>query len=151
MRKIWKILSIVFALEIIAAINGLITKNNISTWYINLNKSNLTPPSYYFGIVWTLIYAILGYIAWLVWQTKNAILKKLYIFQMLLNWLWTPVFFGMHQTQIAVMVLMLLLILVLLLAIKAFRLNKIISFLLIPYLIWLIFAFYLNLYIAINN
>ena len=98
--------------ELISAAIGLSTRFGMYPWYSNLNKSSLTPPGYVFSIVWPLLYcslAILGYL--LYRKRKNSVIDKLfklYWVQMILNWLWSPIFFNLHLTGIALFILMLI-------------------------------------------
>lgn len=145
----------ILIIEAIGAIIGSLTKSNIDNWYVMLNRSFLTPPNYYFGIAWTILYLMIAISGWLFWQlTYNHELKhvkKLFIVQMILNWSWTPIFFKYHLLGAAFICIFLIIILVTLIIIKSFKKAFLPSILLFPYLLWLIFASYLNFYIWINN
>lgn len=102
----------IIVFELISAAIGFSTSSGMYPWYIDLKKSSLTPPGYVFSIVWPLLYcslAILGYL--LYRKRKNSgidKLFKLYWVQMILNWLWSPIFFNLHLTGIALFILMLI-------------------------------------------
>ena len=144
------IISIV-ALIAIGGVIGSLTKPEISTWYSTLNRSALTPPNYVFPIAWTILYGIIGACGWLIWRAsafpKLSIIKTLYVTQLILNWSWTPLFFGLHLTGISLVVLGTMDILVFALICLAYRKMKAVSLLMIPYLFWILFATYLNFYI----
>ncbi len=144
----------IFSLITIGVIIGNLTKIDIGSWYATLNRSPLTPPNYVFGIVWSILYALLGVCGWAIWNNHIRQLKSIkiaYLSQLLLNWSWTPLFFRYHMTGFALICITLMVILVLCIILMTLRKIKIVSFLLTPYLLWLMFAIYLNLYIWLNN
>lgn len=144
----------VFSLILIGAIIGNLTKNGVDTWYATLNRSPLTPPNYVFGVVWTILYAMIGISGWSIWNntTKNlALIKKLYIGQLVLNWSWTPLFFYYHLQGYALICLILIVITVTATMVTTHRTIRMVSLLFAPYLLWLLFATYLNLYIWLYN
>jgi tryptophan-rich sensory protein len=110
--KTFVIIGWIIVFELISAAIGFSTRFGMYPWYLYLNKSSLAPPGYVFSIVWPLLYcslAILGYL--LYRKRKNSgidKLFKLYWVQMILNWLWSPVFFNLHLTGIALFILMLI-------------------------------------------
>ncbi|CAM2764551.1 TspO/MBR family protein [Legionella worsleiensis] len=150
-----KLVLLVVLFESIGFLLGLITQANIYPWYANLVKSPLTPPGYVFSIVWSLLYALLALVALLVFahdkNNSTNTLTALFVAQMVMNWAWTPLFFGLHWVTLSAFWLVGLIILNLLLLIKARKNNRLVIWLLIPYLIWLLFAAYLNGYIALMN
>ncbi len=140
----------VLCLIVIGATIGNLTKDGIDSWYIVLNRPPLTPPSYIFGIVWSILYAMIGASGWAIWRSKYPKLgsiKILYASQLLLNWSWTPIFFIYHLTGVALICLLLMTIIVGLIVLKTYQQLNIVAWLLIPYLLWLLFATYLNFYI----
>jgi translocator protein len=133
---------------------GLLTQANIYPWYEHLNKSSLTPPGYLFSVVWTLLYIILAVIAWILSGHKDASSRKitvLFALQMVMNWIWTPLFFGLHWIIPSALWLVSLTCLNAFLVFQAKKTNKTIAWLLMPYLLWLVFASYLNIVIALMN
>jgi translocator protein len=147
-------LSLIIWIVLLIAIGGVIgslTKPEISTWYSTLNRSTLTPPNYVFPIAWTILYGIIGICGWLIWREpsfrKLSVIKTLYMTQLILNWSWTPLFFGFHLTGLSLVVLGTMDILVFALICLAYRKMKVVSLLMIPYLSWILFASYLNFYI----
>lgn len=140
--------------ESIGFLLGLLTQANIYPWYMNLNKSSLTPPGFIFSVVWTLLYALLAVIAWILSNQNKDASKKvtvLFALQMLMNWAWTPLFFGLHWSLFSAIWLLSLTCLNIILIIEAKTTDKTIAWLLVPYLLWLMFASYLNVVIALMN
>ncbi len=130
--------------------NGAITAASLRTWYAALTPPPGNPPGWVFGPVWTTLYVLIGVAAWLVWrridvgaERKRAALR-LWGWQLLLNALWPPAFFGLHNPPLAFFVLVALIAAVAL-TIKAFlRLRPLAGALLLPYAAWLCYAAYLN-------
>ena len=122
--------------------------------YNNLNKPPLSPPGILFPIVWTILFILMGVSIYRIVRTNDFgvdSLKILYFVQLIVNALWTPIFFGLNAYLFAFIWLILLLILVIIMTIKFYYLDKTSAYLLIPYIIWLIFAGYLNFSIYILN
>ncbi|MGC0371318.1 MAG: hypothetical protein DGJ47_000004 [Rickettsiaceae bacterium] len=135
---------------------GAITKYNIENWYIYLKRSPFTPPNYVFGIVWTTLYVMVAITGRLIWQEEkdgaNLIcIKRLYIFQLLLNFLWTPIFFYYHNLLLSLIVISILWLNIILLMYLSRGLNRLIIWLLVPYVMWVSFATYLTFYIWYYN
>lgn len=136
---------------VIGFIIGSLTKPEINTWYKIINRSALTPPDYVFPIAWTILYAAIGVSGWAIWNSANftnlKFIKTLYITQLFLNWMWTPLFFCYHLTALALLVLIAMDLIVGIIIFTTYKRIKIAALLLIPYLFWLLFASYLNFYI----
>ncbi len=139
----------------IGSVIGSLTKPEISTWYSTLNRSKLTPPNYVFPVAWTILYATIGACGSLIWRgasfPKLKTLKTLYITQLILNWSWTPLFFHYHLTGSALIVLSCMDILVGMLILLSYSKIRVVSLLMIPYFLWILFASYLNFYIFWYN
>ena len=117
-------------------------------WFAALKKPAWNPPSWIFGPVWTALYAMMAAAAWLVWQRGGwkEQRKPLLIFlaQLALNALWTPLFFGLHRPGVAFAEIVLLW-LAIVATLVAFRpVNRTAAWLLVPYLAWVSFAAVLN-------
>lgn len=134
---------------------GSLTKPEINSWYSTLNRSPLTPPNYIFPIAWTILYGIIGACGWIIWRNsyfpKLKMLKVLYLIQLILNWSWAPLFFLHHLSGLALIVLISMNILVGIIILLAYSKIRLLSVLMIPYLFWILFASYLNLYIWLHN
>ena len=141
----------IVVLVTIGGVIGSLTKPEISTWYSILNRSALTPPNYVFPVAWTILYGIIGACGWLIWQQdsfkRQDVIKILYIVQLILNWSWTPLFFHYHLTGISLIFLVAMDIFVGLIIRLSYQKIRLLSLLMIPYLLWIVFATYLNFYI----
>lgn len=144
----------VIAFEIISYGMGLITRSNMD-WYKLLNKSIITPPDYIFQTVWIILYAVLAWSAYFLYREKKKVKIKqillLFFLQMLSNYSWTPIFFGLHKINIALGILILTISLTSYILIQSISYCRIVFYLLLPYFCWLLFACYLNLMIYILN
>ena len=123
------------------------TNTGTDTWYLGLVKSNLNPPGYVFGIVWPILYLLMGIT---IWRTYSVI-KNLFYVQLFLNAIWSWLFFSFHLPLIALFDIWLLIFINLKILLLISKEDKLAAFLFAPYIMWLFFASYLNLYIVINN
>lgn len=114
-------------------------------WYAELTKPSWNPPSWIFGPVWTALYLTMAVAAWLVWK-KDGWRRPLwlFLFQLLLNAAWTPIFFGANQLGWAFVEILAMWAAILLTLLAFFRVSKLAGGLLIPYLCWVTFAAFLN-------
>jgi tryptophan-rich sensory protein len=115
-------------------------------WYASLERPFYAPPSWLFGPVWTLLYIGIAVSGWLVWRKIGLRSEPMvwWVVQLLLNALWTPLFFGLHWLGVA-LIEMALLWLAILTCVRAFwRVDRTASILLMPYLAWVSFAWLLN-------
>ena len=119
-----------------------------SVWFNSLTKPFLNPPSKIFPPVWTILYALIFVsLALFIFAKSDNSKRKGYIFftvQILLNLLWSPVFFLRHNIGLALFIVILLDIFVILTIRNFYKSSKLAAILLIPYLLWIIFATYLN-------
>ncbi|MFK8011425.1 MAG: TspO/MBR family protein [Marinicellaceae bacterium] len=122
-------------------------------WYLSLNKSPITPPGWFFGFAWTTImlsFAI--YLSLLYHSVSNkSKLITLFIVQWILNFSWNPLFFNLHYVSLALLNIIALAILVTVIFVSYYTTIRWKSILLLPYVLWIYVASYLNLYIFINN
>ena len=155
LKKTAGMLSWIVVLQLIAFGIGHITQSNITTWYQTLHRSSLTPAAIVFPIVWSLLYIMIALAGWYLWQHRRAPQAKLpllfYGIQMVLNWTWSLLFFKAHLLALSFFCLLLIAIFTLMTMITARHTYKLSSILLIPYLLWLIFAGYLNAMIWLLN
>jgi benzodiazapine receptor len=132
------------------------TRPQIPVWYAHLNKPSFSPPNWLFAPVWSIIYILIGIAAYLVWQRRNTSItysnaRAFYFIQLLLNFLWSIVFFRMHQVLGALVVICLLWISILVIMYYFNKFCRMAAWLLLPYLLWVSFASVLNLYIYLLN
>ena len=130
--------------------SGLATQSSITTWFPTLNKPFFNPPNWLFAPVWTVLYVMMGVSAGLIWSKMDTVpilvKKALWVFtiQLILNALWSFLFFGMCNPFLA-LIEILLLWLMILETIKVFKsIDPLASKLLIPYFLWVSFAMILN-------
>ncbi len=117
-------------------------------WYARLNKPSWNPPSWLFGPVWTMLYAMMAAAAWLVWRkggwTANRWALGMFCLQWVFNALWTPLFFGAHRVGVAFIDIVLLWGALLITVALFWRVSRPAGALLVPYLAWTSFAAALN-------
>ena len=117
-------------------------------WYRQLAKPPLNPPAWVFGPVWTLLYILMGVSAWLIWLRPGLPAARipllLFAAQMALNGAWSWIFFGVHQVGLALIDILLLWAAIAATFISFWRIRRPAAALLIPYLLWVSFATYLN-------
>ena len=116
-------------------------------WYQGLIKSDLNPPGYVFGIVWPILYLLMGITAWRTFE----IIKNLFYAQLFLNAIWSWLFFSFHLPLISLIDIWLLIYININIVYKVLKIDKLAGLLYVPYILWLLFASYLNLFIVINN
>jgi translocator protein len=154
-KSIFSLIIWIIGLIAIGSIIGSFTKPEISTWYSTLNRSSLTPPNYVFPIAWTILYGVIGACGWLIWRSPSfpqlRVIKTLYVLQLMLNWSWTPLFFQHHLMGVSLIILGCLDIFVGALICLSYASLRSVSVLMMPYLLWILFATNLNLYIWQHN
>ncbi|UWX54626.1 tryptophan-rich sensory protein [Maribacter litopenaei] len=134
---------------IIGFLSSVVTQSSVNDWYLTLNKPSFNPPNWVFAPVWTTLYILMGVSAGWVWSkgfhhkwVKTALYH--FGFQLLLNALWSIVFFGLQSPFWALLVILALLVMIIF-TIKWFKLvSKVAAILLLPYLAWVCFATLLN-------
>lgn len=126
-------------------------------WYNSLINSSLTPPPVVFSIAWTILYTLLGIALFMIWRARGRESRGvsagewLFFAQMVLNALWSYVFFGLHMPTLALFVLFALILIVIYMVREFKTISKTAYYLVWPYVAWLVFAFYLNGVIASMN
>src|SRR5689334_2091807 len=121
-------------------------------WYASLRKPPFNPPNWVFGPVWSALYICIAISGWRsLRQGVRSPLFTLWEMQIVLNWMWTPVWFGLHATWPSFLILAALVLTVIAFVARAWSSDRIGAFLFVPYLVWLLFAGSLNLSIAIPN
>ena len=140
--------TLIVAVILAAAIGSMAsTSAGTDSWYLLLNKSELNPPSYVFGIVWPILYILMMVSAFLTHKKIFSI----FIIQLFFNAAWSWLFFRFQMPLEALLDIYLLIALNIYILILMYKENKIAFFLYIPYVVWISFASYLNLFIVINN
>jgi translocator protein len=114
-------------------------------WYARLAKPSFTPPGWVFGPVWTVLYVLIAVAGWLVWRRDRAGWPmKLWGMQLVLNFLWSPIFFSAHRIGIAMAIILLLLAAILAFTVTSWRQDRMAAWLFVPYAAWVAFASALN-------
>ena len=140
--------TLIVAVILAAAIGSMAsTSAGTDSWYLLLEKSDLNPPSYVFGIVWPILYILMMISAFLSYQKIFSI----FIIQLFFNAAWSWLFFRFQMPLIALLDIYLLIALNIYILNLMYKENKLAFFLFIPYVVWISFASYLNLFIVINN
>ena len=143
----------------VAAVGSIATITQVEGWYADADKVAWNPPSFVFGPVWTVLYALMSIAAWLVWRERERTDVRrpltLYVIQLVLNAVWTPVFFGLYPSigvaalWIATGIILALDVAVLLTLVSFARVRRLAAALLVPYLLWVLYATTLNIGIAV--
>jgi len=151
--NIKKLVFFIVGTIIIGGLFGFLTMGNMKT-YDALIKPPLTPPGILFPIVWSILYVLMAVSLYIV-SESNSMNKEqsylIYIVQLVVNSLWTLLFFGLNLRLIAFIWLILLIILVIKMIIEFYKINKVSAYLQIPYILWITFAAYLNFALYILN
>ena len=140
----------------VGALGGLMMTDSTWTWYQSLKQPALTPPSWVFAPVWTALYIMMGVALFLVWRrstrrVKVGVAVVAFAMQLLLNAIWTPVFFGLQDPGAALIIIGLLWLAILTTIVLFWRLSRAASILMMPYILWVSFASYLNYAIVVLN
>ncbi len=119
------------------------------SWYAAIEKPAFTPPGWVFGPVWTTLYILMGVAAFLIWRRglrspTVQVALGWFLGQLVLNALWSPVFFGWHRIGLALVIILLLWAAIVMTLYGFSRVSKVAAGLLVPYLLWVSFAAVLN-------
>lgn len=148
-----KYLRIIYCVGICLAVgylSSITTQSSINTWYPTLIKPSFNPPNWLFAPVWTLLFIMMGIAAGMIWnhlENQKELVKKALLFftvQLLLNALWSYLFFGLNNVLLALIEIILLWLIIYETFLIFNKIDKKAGYLLIPYLIWVAFATILN-------
>lgn len=151
MRKL-HVIKLIVALAIPLAVGGIsaaLSAKGMAS-YGDMEKPPLSPPAWVFSVAWTILYLMMGFAFYCVWVAEADTKKKtmalvLFGVQLVMNFMWSIVFFRWEFYLVAFVWLMIMWCMVILTAIRFFRINRLAGLMLIPYILWLTFAAYLNL------
>ncbi|MFG1187516.1 TspO/MBR family protein [Xanthobacter aminoxidans] len=140
----------------VGAVGGAVTSPAIPAWYQGLVKPGWTPPNAAFPIVWTLLYLMMAVSLWRLWDkvppsSARTVAIGLFLVQLALNFIWSPVFFGLHAIHAGLVIIIGLVVLLALTLRATFPLDRTAGWLLVPYLVWVCYASTLNAGIAVLN
>lgn len=141
-------ISIIVA-ELVGTVSAIIS-GNFSLIYSSIIQPPFSPPAIVFPVVWTVLYALMGISAYIVQQKQNNALT-IYVLQLIVNFLWSIVFFRFKLFGLSAMLAIILFMLVWLMIMRFLKISKISAFLNIPYLLWSAFATYLAVSIYFLN
>ncbi|MCL4693327.1 MAG: tryptophan-rich sensory protein [Candidatus Hydrogenedentes bacterium] len=139
----------------VAALGGIATSSSVNTWYTEIEKPSWTPPGSVIGTVWSVLYSLMALAAWLVYLRggvrANAIPLSLWAVQLALNLAWSFLFFGLRNPGAALVELVLLWIAIAATTIAFARVRTSAMILMLPYLVWVAFAGFLNAAVWLMN
>jgi len=149
--KIIKFIASIVICQLAGIIGSIFTGPSVKTWYPALVKPTFNPPSWVFTPVWTVLYVLMGISLYLVWNKENSKAKysalAFFAVQLLLNALWSVLFFGLKSPLYALVEILLLWVAILFTIVKFSSLSKPAAYLLVPYIAWVSFAVVLNFFI----
>ena len=155
-RDIAKLLISIIACQFAGFIGSIFTTPSIPTWYATLQKPPFTPPNWLFAPAWITLYLLMGISAFIIWRrgvdstrVRDALI--VFLIQLILNSLWSVVFFGLKSSLYGVVVIIVLWIAILFTILKFFKLSTVAGGILLPYILWVSFAAVLNISIWILN
>jgi translocator protein len=152
----FKLLASVLLCQFAGAVGSVFTASSLENWYSLLEKPVFNPPSWVFFPVWTLLYTLMGISLYIVWDKglqdrKVKIGLVIFGIQLVLNSLWSFLFFGLKSPYYGFVEIIFLWLAIFLTIIKFRNISKTASYLLIPYILWVSFAALLNYYLWTLN
>jgi tryptophan-rich sensory protein len=151
------LIAFIFVSEAAGFIGSLFTVPAIPSWYASLIKPEIAPPNWVFAPVWTILFALMGFAAFLIWQHRQEQKRQadlaldLFFLQLGLNLAWSAIFFGWQAPAAAFVEIIILWLAILATIVSFARLSRLSAWLLVPYFLWVSFAAYLNYLIAVLN
>lgn len=154
--KKWKVYAFWIGLsEAVGLLSGLLSREGTQIYAQTVIKPPLAPPGILFPIVWTVLYALMGIGAAMVWQAEESAARKrginIFVAQLIVNFFWSLIFFNLQAFGLAFLWLLILLALVIWMAYTFYQVRPIAGLLQIPYILWLLFAAYLSAGVWILN
>ncbi len=155
MKKVnWKSLLINIAIPLaVGGLSALLTMNSMDK-YKEINRPPLSPPGWIFPVVWTILFILMVIASYIIYERDSNLKPKaliVYDVQLLLNLSWSIVFFNADQYWVSVAIIIALIIMIIITIAFFSTINKMAALLLVLYILWVLFATYLNIYIAILN
>lgn len=133
----------------IGVVGSIFTRPEIPTWYAGLAKPSWTPPPFVFPIAWTTLYIMMAVAFWRLWDrvaSSDARRRAIIFFaiQLVLNAIWSPVFFGWHGTRTGLAIIILMAVFIAATIVSAVKIDRLVAVLLVPYLCWVLYASTIN-------
>ena len=156
MKSLATLLAWIIICLAVGFIGSIFTIPSIPTWFAGLNKPPFSPPNWIFSPVWTTLFILMGISAWLIWEkgiSNKEVRSAIMIFaaQLVLNMLWSILFFGLKSPLSAFLEIIVLWLFILATILSFYKISKPAAWLLIPYILWVSFASVLNLSIWLIN
>jgi tryptophan-rich sensory protein len=148
-NEIFRLILSIIICQMAGIIGSIFTASSVASWYTTLVKPSFAPPGFYIGLIWIVLFTLMGISLFLIWRETPSNLAAriaLYFFaaQLIVNVLWSVAFFGMRSPISGLVVIAFLWVLILITIIKFGPINRTAALLLIPYIVWVSIAAYLN-------
>lgn len=149
------LISLAFAYGV-GFVGSLITMSAVDTWYADLMKPYINPPDWVFGLVWTILYAVMAFAAWRIWEAHKKRGQRgealiVYGIHLVINLFWSIAFFILKDFLLALAIIIFLVTFIAALIVLFYHIDRLAGLLLIPYFLWVCFVAYLNLMIVLLN
>jgi benzodiazapine receptor len=155
MNKWIKLIICILICQLAGIIGSLFTISSITSWYANLNRPFFTPPDWLFGPVWITLYALMGISLYLVWNEKSKgkikIPLAMFSIQLVLNALWSIMFFGFQLIFYGLVEIIIMWIFIALTMLSFYRVSRKAALTLVPYIAWVTIATLLNYFVWVLN
>ena len=160
MKIRWKTLIIAVLIPLITGSAAALISRNAMKNFENINQPPLSPPMWLFPVAWTVLYILMGIASYLVFTSHNTSYKDMsekrsalafYALQLFFNFVWTLIFFNLEQYFFSFVWLVVLWVLIIITMVKFFKIDRKSGFLMLPYLLWVTFAGYLNFGVFLLN
>ena len=150
--RVIKFLVSIIACQLAGYIGSIFTTPEIAGWYALLHKPSFSPPDWVFAPVWTTLFLLMGISLYLVWKKQilaegKGLAVSIFIFQLVLNILWSLLFFGFHSPLAGLIEIIALWVMILFTIESFYEISRASAWLLLPYILWVTFAGVLNFFI----
>ena len=150
-NSVFRLISSLIICQLAGFVGSIFTTPAIPDWYASLEKPALNPPNWIFSPVWIFLYLLMGVTLYILWQNLPKIEAKIalvfFAVQLVLNILWSVIFFGLKSPMAAFFEIIVLWVFILLTMIKSSKVSKASVYLLLPYILWVNFAAILNFFL----
>jgi len=148
LKESLKLLLCLAICQLAGLVGGLFTSRTVADWYPTLVKSSLNPPGWVFAPVWISLFLLMGLALYLVWRSERSphrLMAAVWFFaQLSFNIMWSGAFFGLKSPRLGLEVILILWGLILITMLKFYKISVAAAWLMLPYLLWVSFAVYLN-------
>ncbi len=152
MNKYVQLVVWIIAFLVISFGIGQVTQGGMQGWYQALEKPSFNPPNYIFPIVWSILYVMIAIAGWNLWRVPaSKSLKMIFALYMMMNWAWTPIFFGLHYITLGLIWIIALSLVNLVFIVKSLKVVRLSSVLMMPLMAWTSFASVLSYFIWALN